>query len=208
MVEDLSAERALVSAMLAGEQRAFTAFFDSYFPRIYRFALPRLGHNEDACKEVAQATLIKAMRKLSTWRGEATLFTWICQICRHEISNHMRSIERGARLVPIGMGADTQQALESIAAPTGDEPMQAYTVRETRRLIQSVLDRLPPRYGDVLEWKYLDGESVVHIGERLGIGQAAAQSLLARARSAFREALESLAGVKVEEVLAGMRGSG
>lgn len=208
MTEGLSAERDLVSAMLAGEQRAFTAFFDSYFPRIYRFALPRLGRNEEACKEVVQATLAKAMRKLSTWRGEASLFTWICQICRNEIADHIRSIEREARVVPIGMDVETQQAMESVAAPAGDEPMQACTVRETRRLIQSVLDRLPPRYGDVLEWKYVDGESVVRIGERLGVGQAAAQSLLARARSAFREALESFAGVKVEDVLAGLRGSG
>ncbi len=92
--EDPSAERDLVSAMLAGEQRAFTAFFDSNFPRIYRFALPRLARNEEACKEVAQATLVKAMRKLSTWRGEASLFTWICQICRNEIADHIRSIER------------------------------------------------------------------------------------------------------------------
>ena len=69
MVEDLSAERNFVSAMLAGKQSAFNGFFDSYFPRIYRFALPRLGHNEDACKEVAQATLVKAMRELSSWRG-------------------------------------------------------------------------------------------------------------------------------------------
>ena len=46
-----------------------------------------------------------------------------------------------------------------------------------------MLDRLPARYGDVLEWKYIEGRSVEEIGERLGIGQTAAQSVLARARS-------------------------
>lgn len=101
MPEDVSAERDLVSAMLAGDQRAFAAFFDSYFPRIYRFALPRLCHHEDACKEVVQATLIKAMRELSSWRGEASLFTWICQICRNEIADHIRAGESVARVVPM-----------------------------------------------------------------------------------------------------------
>lgn len=33
-----------------------------------------------------QSTLIKAMRSLSSWRGEASLFTWLCTICRHEIT--------------------------------------------------------------------------------------------------------------------------
>ena len=69
----------------------------------------------------------------------------------------------------------------------------------------AVLDRLPSRYGDVLEWKYIEGRSVEEIGVLLGVGQAAAQSLLARARVAFREALETVFGSTASDVLAGMR---
>ena len=36
--------------------------------------------------------------------------------------------------------------------------------------MHAVLDRLPHRYGDALEWKYVEGRSVEEIGERLGIG--------------------------------------
>ena len=68
--------------------------------------------------------------------------------------------------------------------------------------MQSVLDRLPARYGDVLEWKYIEGRSVEEIGELLGIGQIAAQSVLARARVAFREALETVFGSTAQDVLA------
>ena len=50
-----------------------------------------------------------------------------------------------------------------------------------------MLDRLPARYGEALELKYIEGRSVEEIGDRLGIGQTAAQSLLARARIAFRD---------------------
>ena len=64
-------DRQLVNAMLAGEERAFTLFFEIYFPRVYRFALPRLRRNEDTTKDVVQTTLIKAMRALGDWRGEA-----------------------------------------------------------------------------------------------------------------------------------------
>lgn len=69
-----------------------------------------------------------------------------------------------------------------------------------------MLDRLPARYGDVLEWKYIDGRSVEEIGQRLGIGHTAAQSVLARARTAFREALDTVFGSTAQDVLAGMRG--
>ena len=90
METDVKDDRALVSAMLAGDERAFTTFFETYFPRVYRFALPRMNRNADAAKDVVQSTLVKAMRAIGDWRGEATLFTWLCQICRHTIMSNLR----------------------------------------------------------------------------------------------------------------------
>ena len=60
------------------------------------------------------------------------------------------------------------------------------------RLIQVALDRLPARYGDVLEWKYVEGHSVKEIARRLDIGTEATQSLLARAKRAFADVYNSL----------------
>lgn len=54
------------------------------------------------------------------------------------------------------------------------------------------LDRLPVKYGNVLEWKYIEGHSVKEIAARLQIGTEAAQSVLARAKRAFADVYESL----------------
>ena len=58
--------------------------------------------------------------------------------------------------------------------------------------MQLVLDHLPGHYGDVLEWKYVQGLSVNEIAERLNTRRKAAESLLTRAREAFREGFASL----------------
>jgi RNA polymerase sigma-70 factor (ECF subfamily) len=63
------------------------------------------------------------------------------------------------------------------------------------------LDSLPDQYCEVLEWKYIDGCSVEEIGELLGTGQIAAQSMLARARAAFRESLQNVFGSDAHDVL-------
>ena len=76
----------LVKRVLAKEAAAFNEFFDTYFPRLYRFCLARLGDN-GAVEDIVQETLIKGIRNLHTYRGEALLFTWLCRICRNEISN-------------------------------------------------------------------------------------------------------------------------
>jgi RNA polymerase sigma-70 factor (ECF subfamily) len=197
----------LVKAMLAGNEQAFRAFFETYFPRVYRFASPRLGADAEATKEVVQATLTKAVRGIAGYRGEAALFSWLCQICRREIVDHLRAKKRYSdRVVLLDDSLEMRAALESIEAPADLEPAQQYGQAETRRLVQSVLDRLPARYGDVLEWKYVEGRSVEEIGTLLGVGHTAAQSILARARVAFREALEAVFGSTANDVLAGMRG--
>jgi RNA polymerase sigma-70 factor (ECF subfamily) len=194
-------EAELVRRMLAGEERAFDAFFEGHFPRLYRFVLPRLNGDTEAAREVVQAALTKAMRKLADYRGEAALFTWLCQICRREIVDRLRAEKRHTdRVVLIDDRPELRAAIEAIEAPEEYDLMKSYGRAEVGGLVRSVLDRLPPRYGDALEWKYVEGHSVEEIGMRLGIGHTAAQSLLARARVAFREALEQVFGAAAADI--------
>lgn len=198
-------DRELVQQMLAGEERAFSEFFTTYFPRIFRFALPRLNRDQDTAKDVVQATLVKAMRKLGDYRGDAAMFTWLCQICRREIADHVRSQRRRSdKVVLIEDSAEVRAALGSIEAPASDDPLKRCDGAELQRLVHAVLDRLPNRYGEALEWKYVEGRSVEEIGDLLGIGHTAAQSLLARARVAFRDGLEAVFGASAADVLAGL----
>jgi RNA polymerase sigma-70 factor, ECF subfamily len=194
----------LIRRMLAGDERAFEAFFNAYFPRLYRFALPRLNGDVDATREIVQHTLGKAIRKLESFRGESGLFTWICQICRNEIVDYIRAERRMRHVVLIDDQPELRAAVESIEAPEEFDLVKGYGREEAARLVRVVLDRLPASYGDALEWKYIEGESVEIIGERLGIGTTAAQSLLARARRAFRESLESVFGADAADVAAGL----
>jgi len=202
--ESLVDEKQLVRRMLEGDERAFDAFFDAHFARLYRFALPRLNGDEDGACEVVQGALVKAMRALPGYRGEAALFTWLCQICRREIVDYLRATRRRTEhIVLIDDQPELRAAIESIAAPEEYDLVKSYGRTEVGRLVQTVLDQLPARYGDALEWKYVEGRSVEEIGARLGIGHTAAQSLLARARVAFRDALEKVFGADAADIAAG-----
>lgn len=186
------ADGELTAAMLRGDERAFQMFFDSYFPRLYRFARRRVADAE-AARDVAQSTLIKAIRSLAHYRQEAALFSWLCQICTTQIVDFVRANRRHTQNILL-QGDPARAAIEGVAAPVEHQPQYAYLDMELSALIQTVLDALPGRYGEVLGWKYLDEVSVEEIGERLGTGPAAAQSMLARARVAFRDSLETVQG--------------
>jgi len=189
-----SDERQLVSRMLSGDEHAFAEFFDGYFPGLYRFALTRLGGDEDAAEEVVQATMGAAMRKIGTYRGESALFTWLCTFCRHEIARFCRHARRD--LVSVGLVEDDPAIAAALASlARGESAQEAALERaETRRLVHVVLDGLPPRYAAALEWKYVDGSSVQEIADRLETSVKAAESTLTRAREAFRRSFAVLAG--------------
>lgn len=169
----------LVKTLLTGDQTRFLAFYNAYFPRVYRFCRTRLSDAE-ACNDVVQQTMINAMKALANYRGEASLLTWLCQIARNEIiAWYRRHQHQGALTDSFDERPELLAALESLGDDTSQDAIDA--------LVHSSLDQLPSAYGKVLELKYIEGLSVNEIATCMDIGEIAVQSLLARARKAFRD---------------------
>jgi len=192
-------DKRLVEQMLAGDDVAFRKFFATYFPRLLRFALYRLHGDYALAEDVAQNALGKAIDKLDTYRGEAALYSWLCTFCRHEIGAVLRRTHRE----PVDLIEDlpmVRATLESLIDP-GAAPDRDADRSELARLIQVTMDSLPPVYADALEWKYIDGLSVAEIGNRLGRGHKAAESLLNRARESFRDGFSTLTGAGIDLIL-------
>ncbi len=90
----MAADLALVERMRAGEQAAFHEFFTTYAPRIAGFASRRSALADAALEDVVQVTLNKAFRALPGFRARASLFTWLCQICRNHLADLARQEAR------------------------------------------------------------------------------------------------------------------
>ena len=188
-------DKRLVKQLLSNDEQAFDRFFSDNFARLYRFALTRLPDDPDGTREVVQIALTKAIAKLHTYRGESALFTWLCAITRNEMSDWLARQGRYRQNIVLTEDfPEIQAAVDSFQAPQSDNPEHQYQRAELVRLIQVALDRLPPKYGNVLEWKYIEGYSVNEIAAKLELGNEATQSLLARAKRAFSDVYGSLSG--------------
>ena len=186
-------DRQLVKKLLGGDERAFERFFEDNFSRLYRFALVRLSDDPEAAREIAQIVLTRAIRKLHTYRAEAALFTWLCAICRNEVSDWLSRQGRYRQHIVLTEDfPDVQAAVDSYQSPFEENPEANFQRLERLRLIQVAMDKLPAKYGDVLEWKYVEGQSVREISARLNLGQEATQSLIARAKRAFADVYTTL----------------
>jgi RNA polymerase sigma-70 factor (ECF subfamily) len=188
------ADRDLISRLLGGSDEAFEFLVDEYYPRLFRFAYPRVAWDPEAAQDVVQGTFEKVIPNLGRYRGEAALFTWLCAFCRYEIAAYWR--RRGKTAPEVALVEDApavRAALDSLAA-LAEGPDAMFERRELARLVRVTLDRLPVHYGNALDWKYIHGLPVREVANRLGISDKAAESLLTRARQAFRDGFLAVVG--------------
>lgn len=184
----------LAKRLDAGDEAAFKQFFDENYDRMYRFALSRLAHDHLTTEDIVQQCFTNALDRIGSYRGEAQLFTWLCTICRHQIIDWQRKQGNHQKhVVLIEDYPEIQAVVDTFKAPASDDPYVIAQREDAARLIQVALDRLPVAYGDILEWRYLQGHSAKEIAERLNVSVDAANSLTARAKRAFNEIYAPLA---------------
>jgi RNA polymerase sigma-70 factor (ECF subfamily) len=168
-------EAAWVAAVLAGDERAWRAGYDEAFPDLYRYVLWRSGGLHDLADEAVQETWLTAVRRLRAFDpAQGTFLGWLRGIAANVLRNQLRARRRRvAREQPLSNGQSVPDS------PPGPQRSEA---------VARALDALPERYEAVLRAKYLEGQSVAAVAEAGGMTVKAAESLLTRARQAFREA--------------------
>ena len=79
----------LVRAILAGSREHFETLYAAYFPRVYRFALKRLGDPGEA-EDVTQEVFFTVFQALPSFAGDSTLLVWIFGITRNKVNRRFR----------------------------------------------------------------------------------------------------------------------
>lgn len=192
MRETFKEDQKLVRRLIRGDERAFDAFVDEYYPRLYRFVFSRVDGSAEVAEDIVQNVFTNVIRKIDSYRGEAALFTWLCTFCRYEVASHWR--RRGKAEVGLPEDSiDARGALETLVV-LSEKTLLHHEREELARMVWAVLDHLPVRYGNTLQWKYIQGLSVREIAARLGTSSKAAESVLTRARQAFRDGFLAVSG--------------
>lgn len=177
----------LVNRMRAGDQQSFDDFFNTHATRLASFAARRCALDAAALEDVVQQTMIKAIKNLNSFRGESTLFTWLCQICRHLLADVRRKAARQPILESLDGMAASRVSTMPVQLIDYRDPLDACSADAMQSAIRRAVNDLPARYGRILELKYGDELSIAEIALAMGLSESAAQSLLARARRAFGE---------------------
>ena len=154
---------------------AFEAWYRRTVPTVYSYLLARC-RSADLAEELTQETYAAAIAARNSYDGRSDTTTWLCGIARHKLGDHFRAIQRGDR-------RRIRLEVREIELSAAAAELRGF---DEQIAIVNSLESLPPLQRAVLTFVAFDGLSVAEAGRLVGKSQAAAQSLLQRAREGFR----------------------
>lgn len=185
----------LVALSRQGDLSAWSELMKRHKGTAYKAALRILKNTEDA-EDAVQDAMLRAFRKLSTFRGEATFATWITRISINSALMQLRKKRRHPTLALEDLlGNETSKPVLYLAAscPT---PEEHYFDWEARRRLHKAIGQLPTILQGVAKDRIVKELPVEELAVKHGLSNAAAKSRLMRARRMIAHRLAPAARVQ------------
>jgi RNA polymerase sigma-70 factor (ECF subfamily) len=171
-----------------GSKTALDTLYRRYADPLFAFIYHSLGGRRPEAEDIFQDTWLAALRSLESFRGESGLFVWLCAIARHKVADLFPRCKRNRA----GGSQDIRFDQLSASASPGSFPEDLVDRLDMRILVIEVLATLPDEYRTALLARYANDDSVQETALRLGKSYKATESLLSRARRAFRMTIERM----------------
>jgi len=160
--------------------RAFEQLYRRHHARIYALCWRLCGHDTQQAEDTLQETFIQAWRKLSGFRGDAALTTWLHRLAVNIVLAERRLGSAKLRRLSEAMPDDLP------AAKLAGTAAESHADQD----LESVIACLPPRARLVLVLHELHGYSHGEIADMSGMAEGTSRAQLNRARRLMRQHLQ------------------
>ncbi len=173
-------QKQLINAFREGNEYAFESLFRRYNERLFYFLYGLLKSKEDA-EEIVQETFLKLWERRELFREEYSFESLIFRIARNSFIDHNR------KKVSRAVFEKHFRFIADLAENTTDEYV---LFQETRFILDSVMNGLPPKRKEIFLLQKVEGLSRKEIAEKLGISVITVDSQLLKANKFMKEELK------------------
>jgi len=176
-----SSEQSLVKRLTQGDEAAWGRVFSTHRDKIYGFCL-RMTRNREEAEDLSQEVFLRAVRAIGTFRGDASIKTWLYQIahnlCLTRLAAAKRDKDRALNLTWIG---------EMTSAPPGADASVAGD--DLRKAIELALGELDPVFREAILLREVEDQSYEEIAQVTATSVNTVKTRIHRARMKLQQQL-------------------
>ena len=177
-------DKVVVQQIVEKKERAVIGFYKKNYPLVFNF-INRSLKDQKTAEELTQDTFLDFLEEIRDFRFQSSVKTFLLTIARNKTVDYIRK----KKIKKILFSALPSFVIEKASAIFLNDDLEK---RELTERIKSVFKRLPNDYKLILRLKYIDGEKVKKIAEKLSLSFKATESLLFRARKTFVKIFQTL----------------
>jgi RNA polymerase sigma-70 factor (ECF subfamily) len=183
-----SGDLELAQRALARDGVAFRTIMKTHNQRLYRIARG-VVRNDSEAEDVVQEAYVRAFAHLDSFRGDASLGTWLSRIVINEALGRLRKRRR-----TVAMPENPQAEIIQFPLNPSDDPERTMAQRQILALVERATDSLPDVYRMVFVARVIEGLSIEETAELLDVRPETVKTRLHRARALLRKALDDQIG--------------
>lgn len=174
----------LIKRIIDKDEKALLFVYKKYSRYIYNYIYKQL-QNEEKAEELTQDVFMDFIESLPKFRYHSSIKTFLFSITRHKTID----VIKRKKIKNILFSRLPQHIVETLLIVLLEDDIEK---REIQTKIKKVFSILPRKYELILRLKYIEGEDVQTIASKLSLNFKATESLLFRARKAFKKEFKSL----------------
>ena len=188
---DNSPNQLLVEKVLSGDTNAFSLIINNTERLVTQIIFKMISNDEDR-KDIAQDVYLRVFQKLSGFRFQSQLTTWVAQIAYNTCFDYLKK----KKLVLINNAnyenESNDMALDILSNkvhPLNNETEKLIFKKEVSEILKNEIENLQPIYKTLITLFHNEDLSYTEITQITGLPEGTVKSYLYRARKTLKDNL-------------------
>jgi RNA polymerase sigma factor (sigma-70 family) len=172
------------------DQKAFAELLEQYREPIY-FLLVKMVSNREDAEDLTIETFAKAFRNLPNFRPDYAFSTWLFRIATNGGIDFLRKKKLKTLSIESSKTGKDGEAIRLDVRSADQNPEQEMITAEKAELLRSFVEKLKPRYRNLIELRYYKQLSYEEIAGETGLPLGTVKAQLFRARDLLSQVMHA-----------------
>jgi RNA polymerase sigma factor (sigma-70 family) len=177
-------------AVNKGNQKAYAELMHRYKDSVF-FMLLKMVNNKDDAEDLTIEAFGKAFKRLSQYTPTYAFSTWLFKIASNNAIDHLRKkkLQNNFSIDNQLKGEEGDNFQYELKADVLD-PEEAVIKKQKVKLLREVVEKLKPRYRELIQYRYFDEMSYEEISGKMDLPIGTVKAQLFRAREFLYQILK------------------